>query len=87
MLFYWLVLVYSLVVNAWGSRLLSGISLGSGILHVAGFVVIVCVLGVMSSPKHTATYVFLETSNTSGWQSDGISWLIGLISTVYPFLG
>ena len=39
------------------------------------------------APKHDAQYVFTEFSNTSGWTSDGISWLVGLLSTVYPFLG
>lgn len=87
LLLYWLVLAYAFVVNVWGSRLLPGINLGSGILHVGGFIAIVCILGVMSSPKHTAQYVFVETSNSTGWQSDGIAWLVGLISTVYPFLG
>lgn len=58
----------------------------TGILHVVGFVAIVCVLGVMSS-KHSAAYVFTEFSNTSGWANDGVSWLVGLLSTVYPFLG
>jgi choline transport protein len=44
------------------------------------------VFGVLA-PKHTASYVFVETSNTSGWENNGVSWLIGLVSTVYPFLG
>jgi amino acid transporter len=57
-----------------------------GVLHVIGFIVIVSVLGSMSS-KHTATYVFTEFSNSSGWTNDGASWLVGLLSTVYPFLG
>jgi hypothetical protein len=55
-------------------------------LHVVGFVVIVAVLGAMSE-KHSASYVFTEFSNTSGWDNDGASWLVGLLSTVYPFLG
>lgn len=57
-----------------------------GILHVVGFIAVVCVLGAMSS-KHSADYVFTEFSNTSGWDNDGVSWLVGLLSTVYPFLG
>lgn len=57
-----------------------------GILHVVGFIAIVSVLGAMSS-KHSASYVFTEFSNTSGWTNDGVSWLVGLLSTVYPFLG
>lgn len=55
-------------------------------LHIAGFLAIIIVLGVMA-PKHDASYVFVETSNTSGWTNDGVSWLVGLVSTVYPFLG
>lgn len=57
-----------------------------GILHMVGFIAVVCVLGAMSS-KHSATYVFTEFSNTSGWDNDGVSWLVGLLSAVYPFLG
>lgn len=44
------------------------------------------VLGVMA-PKHTAHFVFAEVTNTSGWTPTGVSWLVGLLSTVYPFLG
>jgi amino acid transporter len=61
-------------------------NMATGVLHVVGFIVIVSVLGSMSS-KHTATYVFTEFSNSSGWSNDGVSWLVGLLSTVYPFLG
>lgn len=39
------------------------------------------------APKHDAYYVFVEVENTSGWPSDGLAWLIGLLSSVYPFLG
>lgn len=55
-------------------------------MHVVGFVAIVAVLGVMS-PKKSAGYVFATFSNTSGWENNGVSWLVGLLSTVYPFLG
>jgi choline transport protein len=87
MLFYWFILAYVLVLNVWGSRILSHANIAAGVLHVAGFVVITVVLGAMTEQKHTAAYVFTEVSNTSGWQSDGLSWLVGLLSTVYPFLG
>ena len=87
MLFYWFVLAYVLALNVWGSRILPHANVAAGALHVAGFVVIVIVLGAMTEEKHTAEYVFTRASNTSGWQSDAISWLVGLLSTVYPFLG
>ncbi|TGO35062.1 hypothetical protein BHYA_0172g00250 [Botrytis hyacinthi] len=86
MLFYWLVLLYSAAVNIWGSKILPHTNLASGILHLAGFVAIMAVLGAMA-PKHDADFVFTEVTNTSGWESDGVSWLVGLLSAVYPFLG
>lgn len=43
-------------------------------------------LGVLSD-KNSASYVFADFQNNSGWASDGISWLVGLQSVVYPFLG
>ncbi|CAI7659445.1 unnamed protein product [Penicillium glandicola] len=86
MLFYWLILVYSTGLNIWGSKVLPHTNTTAGVLHVIGFVIIVAVLGAMSE-KHSASYVFAEFSNTSGWDNDGVSWLVGLLSTVYPFLG
>lgn len=44
------------------------------------------VLGAMA-PKHDADFVFVDVTNSSGWSNQGVSWLIGLLSTVYPFLG
>ncbi|KAH7318941.1 amino acid transporter-like protein [Rhexocercosporidium sp. MPI-PUGE-AT-0058] len=86
MLFYWMILLYSAAINIWGSRVLPHTNLASGVLHLAGFVTIMIVLGVMA-PKHNAHFVFVEVTNNSGWSNDGVSWLVGLLSTVYPFLG
>ncbi|KAJ5686991.1 hypothetical protein N7536_009610 [Penicillium majusculum] len=86
MLFYWFILAYSTAVNIWGSKVLPHTNTIAGVLHVVGFLVIVSVLGAMSE-KHSASYVFTEFSNTSGWDNDGVSWLVGLLTTIYPFLG
>ncbi|CAG8888818.1 unnamed protein product [Penicillium egyptiacum] len=86
MLFYWLILAYSTALNIWGSKILPHTNTTAGVLHVVGFVIIVTVLGAMSE-KHSAGYVFTKFSNASGWGNDGVSWLVGLLSTVYPFLG
>ncbi|KAJ8066091.1 hypothetical protein OCU04_005181 [Sclerotinia nivalis] len=86
MLFYWLVLSYSAAVNIWGSKVLPHTNLASGVLHIAGLVAIMAVLGVMA-PKHDAHFVFVQVTNTSGWQNGGASWLVGLLSAVYPLLG
>ncbi|RYP70717.1 hypothetical protein DL769_004888 [Monosporascus sp. CRB-8-3] len=58
----------------------------AGIIHIAAFVAVLVTLGVMA-PKNSASFVFTEFTNNSGWPSDGVSWLVGLLSVVYPFLG
>ncbi|KAK8099063.1 uncharacterized protein PG998_012304 [Apiospora kogelbergensis] len=86
MLVYWAVLTYAALFNLFGIKLLPGVNLISGVLHIAGLIAVMIVLGVMSE-KNSAAFVFTETVNSSGWTSDGVSWLIGLQSAVYPMLG
>ncbi|KAJ4129004.1 hypothetical protein NW768_007533 [Fusarium equiseti] len=86
LLFYWAVLSYAFVLNVWGHRALPLHNTVSGIIHAAGFFAVVIVLLVMA-PKNSASFVFKEVTNYSGWSDDGVSWLVGLLSAVYPFLG
>ncbi|EQL03101.1 choline transport protein [Ophiocordyceps sinensis CO18] len=86
MLFYWATLLYAGYLNVWGARAMPHVNLTSGIIHILAFAGIVVTLGVMADKK-AASFVFAEFVNSSGWESDGISWLVGLLSTVYPFLG
>ncbi|KAH6867348.1 amino acid permease [Thelonectria olida] len=86
MLFYWAVLVCAGVINIWGMKVMPRLNLLSGIIHIVAFVAILITLGVMA-PKNTSSFVFTEFVNSSGWKSDGISWLVGMQSAVYPFLG
>ncbi|KKY16533.1 putative amino acid transporter [Diplodia seriata] len=90
MMFYWAVIAYSTAINIFGSRILPHTNTLSGIGHVVGFIATVLVLGIMGIGKeggHSASYVFKEVDNTSGWSNDGVSWMVGLLSAVYPFLG
>lgn len=57
-----------------------------GVIHIVAIIAIVVVLGVMAE-KNGAYLVFAKVTNASGWESDRISWLVGLLSTVYLFLG
>ena len=59
---------------------------GAGVLHITEFIAVIVLLGAMS-PKHSAEFVFVTFSNSSGWSNNGVSWLVGVLSTVYPFLG
>ncbi|KAF4414735.1 amino acid permease [Fusarium acutatum] len=57
-----------------------------GVLHIVGFLVVFISLAVKSEKTDTES-VFTRFSNSTGWSSDGVAWLVGLISTVHPFLG
>lgn len=39
------------------------------------------------APKRDPHFVFVETFNASGWENNGVAWLIGLLSTTYSMLG
>ncbi|KAK6214563.1 hypothetical protein LQW54_004284 [Pestalotiopsis sp. IQ-011] len=86
MLIFWLILIYAAAMNIWGHKLLPSVNLVSAILHIVGFLAIFITLAVMA-PKNTSSFVFAEFMKSSGWSSDGVSWLVGLLSAVYPFLG
>ncbi|KAI0440433.1 amino acid permease-domain-containing protein [Xylaria telfairii] len=86
LLFYWAILAFAGALNIWGTKLIPQVNLVSGIIHIAAFVGIIVTLGVLAS-KNTSSFVFTEVVNTSGWDSDAVSWLVGLQSAVYPFLG
>lgn len=51
-----------------------------------GFVAITVTL-LAIAPKRDANFVFVETSNTTGWTNNGVAWLVGLLSTTYSMLG
>jgi choline transport protein len=86
MLFYWAILAYAALINIFGIKLLPNVNLVAGVLHLVGLVAIMITLGVMAN-KNSAEFVFVDFVNSSGWTSDGVSWLIGMQSAVYPMLG
>ncbi len=75
--------------------LLSMIELGSGlansllamVLHVAGYFTTIILLPATTEVKHTATYVFTNFSNNSGWEYDGIAFCAAIMTTMYGFGG
>jgi len=56
-----------------------------GALHIFGFLAVLIALGV-TSKKNTSEYVFATTFNNTNW-NDGVAWIVGMISSIYPFLG
>lgn len=55
-------------------------------LHILGYLAIIITLLVCTKEKQSASFVFTSFMNFSGW-SDPAAWCIGLLSTVYGFIG
>ncbi|RKK90372.1 hypothetical protein BFJ68_g9716 [Fusarium oxysporum] len=79
------ILIYCAMLNIIGERVLPTANFISGALHIFGFLAVLIALGV-TSKKNTSGYVFTTTFNNTNW-NDGVAWIVGMISSIYPFLG
>ncbi len=69
-------------INVWGAKALPFLQNCLLILHVCGFAVIVIVLWVTARVQ-SAKAVFTQFENYGGWNSMGLSLMIGQIAAVY----
>ena len=51
------------------------------------FFVILVVPLLILAPRSTPDFVFAQIMNEGGWESNGISWCLGLLTVTYCFLG
>ncbi|KAJ9142926.1 Amino acid permease [Pleurostoma richardsiae] len=56
------------------------------IIHVLGFFAVLIPLWVLA-PRNSAKEVFTEFLNLGGWQTTGLSFMVGLLSPVYTLIG
>lgn len=86
-LIFWAVLVVAVLVNTVVSSMLPKIEGLILILHVLGFFAVLIPLVYMSPSKGTPKDVFTVFLNQGGWSSQGLSFFIGLMGSVFSFLG
>ncbi|KAH7153643.1 amino acid/polyamine transporter I [Dactylonectria macrodidyma] len=55
--------------------------------HVFGYFATSIYLLIHVNPKNSADYVFTDFTNLSGWESPGIAWSIGLMTSAIGFVG
>ena len=85
-LLYYAIILVSLFVNTYLAKQLPRIETMVLILHVMGFFAILVPL-VYLAPHGTAKDVFTTFSNSGGWSSGGLSFFIGLTTSMYAFIG
>ncbi|OCL03636.1 amino acid transporter [Glonium stellatum] len=69
-------------LNIWGSQAMPLIQNLMLVIHVFGFLAIVIVLWVLA-PRNTAKVTFTQFTNDGGWNSIGLSLMVGQISAIY----
>lgn len=86
-LIYWAVLLVALMINTLGSRYLPHIENATMVLHVMFFFILLISIAVVSPTKNSASFVFTDFENSSGWNNDGVAWCIGMLSASYVLVG
>lgn len=80
------VIAFIVFINTYLARWLPKIEGMILILHILGFFAILIPL-VYLAPHGSAHDVFATFINSGGWNTKGLSWFVGLITSVFSFLG
>ena len=83
---YWMVLLIAVLVNVLGIRVFPHIETAACLFHICFFFVLLVPL-VYLSPRSSARFVFADFENSGGWNNNGVSWCLGLLSTAWSFVG
>ena len=83
---YWMDLLIAVLVNILGIRVFPHIETAACLFHICFFFVLLVPL-VYLSPRSTAKFVFTDFENSGGWNSNGVSWFLGLLTSAWSFVG
>ena len=83
---YWAVLALAVLVNILGIKFFPHLETLAFISHICFFFVFLVPM-VYLAPQSSAQFVFTDFENSGGWKNDGISWLVGLLTSAWSFVG
>ncbi|OJJ40723.1 hypothetical protein ASPWEDRAFT_99221 [Aspergillus wentii DTO 134E9] len=86
LLLYWAVTAFTVFVNVFASSLLPKFEGLVLVIHIIGFFAILIPL-VYLGERNSAKEVFTTFSNGGGWQTEGLSFLIGMTGNMFAFTG
>ncbi|KAL5338951.1 amino acid/polyamine transporter I [Aspergillus crustosus] len=83
----WAVAIIPIVINIFARRVLGGIEVAAGIMHVVFLPVTIAVF-VILAPRNPDVFVW-ETfvGGLSGWKDSGVTFSIGLLGVITPLTG
>ena len=83
----WAFLTLIIVLNIYARKVLVGIELIGGVLHIVFFIATTVALAVMA-PKSSASFVFTESFfGQSGWSNQSVQWFLGLLTSTAVLSG
>lgn len=85
-LLFWASMVFTIFVNTVIGKYLPKFEGFILILHILGFFAILLPLAILQ-PHQNASEVFKTFLNTGDWPTQGLSFMIGIIGSVYTFTG
>ncbi|KAH7069133.1 amino acid/polyamine transporter I [Paraphoma chrysanthemicola] len=85
MLLGWAVLAFAVLINTVGSKTLAHFEGLILILHILGFFAILIPLVYLS--QHNDASIFTTFVNSGGWSTQGLSFMVGLPSSVFALVG
>jgi choline transport protein len=74
-------------MNLFFIRWLPAVEIGSLVIFLSGFVVVIVTITVFSPSKASAHEVFQVFINQGGWSSQGVSWWVGVQGVIFAWLG
>lgn len=83
----WAVAIIPIIINIFARRVLGGIEVAAGIMHVVFLPVTIAVF-VILAPRNPNEFVW-ETfvGGLSGWQDFGVVFSVGLLGVITPLTG
>ncbi|USP76945.1 hypothetical protein yc1106_04219 [Curvularia clavata] len=85
-LFYWAIIAFCIFINVAAGWLLPKFEGAALFIHIAGFFGILIPILVMG-PQGDAKEIFTTFLNMGGWKSQGLSFCIGIMGSVFAFVG
>ncbi|KAJ4407878.1 hypothetical protein N0V91_003543 [Didymella pomorum] len=85
-LLYWAVILFCVFINVAAGWLLPKFEGALLVLHILGFFAILIPLLILG-PKGDAKEIFTTFLNMGGWDSQGLSFCVGIMGSVFAFVG
>ncbi|KAK5164589.1 uncharacterized protein LTR77_009795 [Saxophila tyrrhenica] len=82
----WAIVAFCIIFNSFLAHKLPMVEGAVLILHIVGFFAVLVPLWTLA-PRLPASEVFGTITNLGGWSSNGLSFMVGLLTPVYTLLG